>query len=153
MEKEIKKEELRKEEKVEEVKEVKVEENVIQNEIINENVIEEKNEEKPSYRKLKSFTLYEKKTNSGATYYSLEVKTFGDKTAEIRLSEGQGEAVKEVGASKCYVDIESRYSDKARKYYDVIALHIDDVATFDLFARDRGFVTIARLHAKKYFGD
>lgn len=145
MEKENKKEETK-------VEEVKVEENVVQNEIFNENVIEEKNEEKKSYRILKSFTLYEKKTNAGATYYSLEVKTYGDKTAEIRLSEGQGEAIKEVGASDCYVDVEKRYSDKARKNYDVIALHISDLSIFDLFAKDRGFTTIARLHAKKYFG-
>ena len=144
MEKEIKKDERKEEQRVEEVS--------VQESLINENAIESKNEEKPSYRKLKSFTLYEKTANSGATYYSLEVKTYSDKVAEIRLSDAQAEAIKEVGVAECFVDIESRYSDKARKNYDVVALHISDLATFDLLPRDRGFAVLAKLQAKKYFG-
>ena len=144
MKEELKKEEIKKENN--EVNEV------VQDSLINENKIEEVVEDKPSYRKLKSFTLVNMETVSGAKYATIEVKTYKDSVAKIRLSEGQAEAIKEVGLDNCWVDVESRYSDKARKYYDVIALHIDELATFDLFARDRGFTTVAKLHAKKYFG-
>ena len=51
-----------------------------------------------------------------------------------------------------YVDIEKRYSQKAKKSYYVIALHCQD-EVFDLFVKDKAFVTLAKLHAKKILGD
>lgn len=131
--------------------ELKKEESAVQTNLINENSSEEVKETTRRY--LKNFSLISTTTEAGKDYSNIEVYSYKGNSAKIRLSEAQAQLVKEIGVDNCYVNIESRYSEKARKYYDVIALHISDFETFDLFARDRGFCSLAKLQAKKYFGE
>ncbi len=100
--------------------------------------------------KLKSFEIVEKeKQNGTGVYYQLNVKTLKDKEAFMFLSESQKAVIDEVGIEKCRVDIEERKSGKTGNSYKVIALHIADIETFDFFPKDRAFITLAELHARK----
>ena len=138
MKEEMKKEEVKKEEVKEEIK-------------VDENSIEETQSiERP--RLLKSFKIEVAQTEAGKKLIKLFVTSLLDKEASMYLSETQLEVVNLAGLDNCYVDIEKRYSQKAKKSYYVIALHCGD-EVFDLFVKDRAFVTLAKLHAKNVLGD
>ena len=96
---------------------------------------------------LKSFTILEKEGRTNNIYYQLEVETAGGKKAAMFMTENQKEYVEEIGKENCYVDIETRTS-KENKEYPVVALHAGD-EVFDFFVKDRAFISLAKLHAKK----
>lgn len=138
------------EEKKIEKKEEKVEEIVKQEDFVNviENVVEKTIEEKKKDSSLKMFEIYAKTSaSSGKQYYMLTVHTYGDSTADLFLSATQIEVIKLTGIKECYVDIETRTSDKGK--YNVIAFHVGEF-TFDFFPKDRGFIPLAMIHANKF---
>lgn len=104
-------------------------------------------------KKIKSIASFEvitrKSGKSGNDYYILQVKTVKGKLADLFLTESQKGLIEEVGVNNCQVDIETRHSNKKNKDYDVIALHIGEELTCDFFPRDRSFIALAKLQAKK----
>lgn len=106
--------------------------------------------EKP--RLLKGFRVEETTTQAGKKYSKLFITTLQDKETSLFLSDSQIEIINLVGQDNCFVDIEKRYSDKVKKSYYVVALHCDDVV-LEFFVKDRAFVTLALLQAKKVLGD
>ena len=102
-------------------------------------------------RLLKGFRLERNVTAAGKEYTKLIVETLLDKETSVFLSESHTDIIELVGLDNCYVDIEQRYSTEKRKNYDVIALHCGDIV-LDFFSKDRAFLTLAILQAKKYSG-
>lgn len=93
--------------------------------------------------------LTRQSAKTGNNYYVLSVKSVKGALADLFLSEAQKALIDEVGLDNTYVDIESRHSDSKKKDYDVIALHVGDVETFDFFPSDRAYISLAKLQAKK----
>ena len=123
--------------------EVKNKENV-------EEVKNEVNEEKETVTNIfKSFDIQPKETAYG-TSYVLKLVTYGDFEFEVKLTETQKILIDEVGKENCFVAVENRYSQEKRKAYLVVALHVADFETFDLFPRDRTAIALARLHYNKH---
>ena len=58
--------------------------------------------------------------------------------------------IDEIGKENCTVAVESRYSQDKHKAYNVVALHVADIDTFDLFPRDRTALSLAKMHYDKY---
>lgn len=129
--------------KNEEMKENKKEETKIDETI-------EQSVERPKL--LKGFKIEQSTTQAGKQLIKLFVSSLQDKEASLFLSETQLEIINMVGIDACYVDIEKRYSSEKKKSYYVIALHCEDVI-LDFFVKDRAFVTLALLQAKKVLGD
>lgn len=98
-------------------------------------------------RVLKGFDILTKEGRTGNNYYQLEVVTQKDKKATMFMTESQKEYIDEIGRENCYVDIENRES-KEKKTYSVVALHAGE-EVFDFFVKDRAFISLAKLHAKK----
>ena len=130
-----------------EMKEAQVKENVsakVEEKV--ENVAEVKEEITNIF---KSFDIQPKTTSFG-TSYVLKLSTYGNYDFEIKLSETQKMMIDEVGKENCKVSVESRYSQDKRKAYNVVALHVGDIETFDLFPRDRTAISLSRLYFNKY---
>lgn len=99
-------------------------------------------------RILKGFKIEEGVSQkTGRPLNKLIVKTQKDKECILFLSDNQKDVIDLVGEANCWVDVEQRMSAE-NKPYNVIALHVADVEVFDLFVRDRAFITLAKLHAK-----
>lgn len=111
----------------------------------------EKEEEKKQ-RVISSFQIITKTSEkSGNDYYILEVETFKQKKAQVFLTESQKALIDEIGITNCSVDVETRHSEEKKKDYDVIALRIGEEGVFDFFPKDRAFISLAKLQAKKFY--
>ena len=97
----------------------------------------------------KSFDIQPKETSYGLSYY-LKLQTYGNYAFEIKLSESQRLLITEVGKEHCFPCVESRFSTDKRKNYLVVALHVGDIDTFDLFPRERNALSLAKLYFDKY---
>ena len=131
--------------KKEELKNVKIEE------IKEENVNDSNEQLAPKPRLLAGFKIESTVTQTGKTFSKLIITTLMGKETSIFLSDTQLDIINLVGQDNCYVDIESRYSSEKRKNYNVIVLHCAD-EILEFFVKDRAFITLALLHAKKVLG-